>query len=138
MLLASDTRLPNVPMNATIRDTARELKRTGEGAVLVRDQTTVAGIVTERDLVHRVLAEDVDTDREIYDFCTTELLACRETETVGDAARLMQNKGVRHLLVLDSEGGTVGLLPIETIVNHPAASGTVADILTLGKHQVDL
>lgn len=137
-MLATDSQLPAVPMQTSVRDTAREMKRTGLGVVLVRDQTSVAGIVTEQDLVHRVLAEGADPDRKIYDFCTKELLTCKETETVAEAARLMQEKGVRHLIVLDAQGDTVGLLPIQAIVNHPAASGTVADILALGSYQVDL
>jgi len=101
---------------ATFADAARILHENRVSSVIVKDGDAVAGIVTERDLVN-VVAEGADPKSERIGARMTRDLATVEPRTdIADAARIMAERGIRHLPVLD-RGSLVGILSIRDLTN---------------------
>ena len=92
-------------------DTAKVLAEHRISSVVVKDGDAVVGIVTERDIVHAV-ADGVDPKATSVGERMTKDLATVERKTdVADAARLMGERRIRHLPVLD-KGSLAGFLLI--------------------------
>jgi signal-transduction protein with cAMP-binding, CBS, and nucleotidyltransferase domain len=87
------------------------------GSVIVLDKTGNAiGIITERDLVVRVLAKNVTPPgTKAKEFMTTPLVAVEPDKTVTDAARMMTKKDIRRLVVL-YKGKLVGIVSSKDIL----------------------
>jgi CBS domain-containing protein len=75
------------------------------GSLMVLDGDRVVGIITERDLLQRVLAEQRDAGKTpVEDVMTTEILCCQLHTTIDEARSVMKDRRVRHLPVVDDEG----------------------------------
>jgi CBS domain-containing protein len=88
------------------------------GCVIVVDKTGNAiGIITERDLVVRVLAKNiVPSNTKAKEFMTTPLVTVEPDKTVTDAARMMSKKDIRRLGVL-YKGKLVGIVSSKDILD---------------------
>jgi CBS domain-containing protein len=72
------------------------------GDVLVADGDRLRGIVTDRDIVVRAVAEARDlATTPISELCSGELTTLSPTDTVGDAVRVMRDKAVRRVPVVE-------------------------------------
>jgi CBS domain-containing protein len=79
--------------------------------VVVDDDMKVQGIVTERDLVRRLLAEKRDPDTTaLSEIMTTDPRTAREDDDVVECLRLMSNERFRHLPVVDESGRLMSIL----------------------------
>jgi CBS domain-containing protein len=95
-------------------DKAAELMRAQDiGDVVVADASTVVGLVTDRDIVVRAVAEGRDpANTTLGSIVSKDLVTVLADDSAADAARLMRDKAVRRVLVLDEEGGLLGILSI--------------------------
>jgi CBS domain-containing protein len=93
------------------------------------------GILTDRDIVLEILAEGVDLDAvAIVDVMSYELVTVTEKTTLIDTIKLMRDKGVRRIPVVNEKGGLEGLLSVDDILELLAEQLT--DIVSLiGKEQ---
>lgn len=133
MHVSEDILLPTVSKDATVRDAAKEMKRTNSGALLIRERNSVIGIVTDRDLVLRVLADDkASPDACINDISTKDMIACKSTDSVEKAAEIMEERQVRYLLVLNPNGAATGLLSLEMLAAKLEGSDMVGDVVASG------
>jgi CBS domain-containing protein len=81
------------------------------------------GIVTDRDLVIEVLAQQVAVDSiTVDDVMSRELVTAGEHETLIDTLDLMLKKGVRRLPVVDAQGGLQGILTADDAIELMAES----------------
>jgi CBS domain-containing protein len=95
--------LPTVGPDSSIRDAARQMRQRGVRALPVCDGERLVGIVTDWDLA-RALADDGDpTDRRLVEFMSTDLVAAPPDATFAEAAELMADRRVHHLLVRDGD-----------------------------------
>jgi CBS domain-containing protein len=95
--------LPTVEPGSSVRDAAREMRRRGVRALPVVEGTRLVGIVTDWDLA-AALADDGDpSNRPLGDFMSTDLVAAAPDATFAEAAELMADARVHHLLVRDGE-----------------------------------
>lgn len=104
---------------ATPADTVRAaVKRMAErriGAVLVMDGDRLAGIFTERDVMNKVVARELDPDVTPLDAVMTHNPVTVPPDTLAmDALNLMGHRGFRHLPVVD-ESGVVGILSVRDL-----------------------
>ena len=101
-----------LPTNALASDAARLMKDQDIGDVLVVDGDNVRGIVTDRDLVVRVIAEGRDAmDTPVGEICSTDIKAVRPDDPVDEAIRVMRMQALRRLPVTQN-GKPVGVLSI--------------------------
>jgi CBS domain-containing protein len=87
------------------------------GAMLVLDDGRPAGIFTERDLMMKVVLERRDPDRtRIADVMTSPVLPVREDADLDEAVRLMLERHIRHLPLVDGQGMAQGMLSMHHLV----------------------
>jgi CBS domain-containing protein len=97
---------------ATPADAASAMKERDVGDVLVSQNGKLLGIVTDRDLVVRCLAEDVDASLvRLESVCSTGLATLEPGDSIEDAIRLMEEHAVRRVPVVEN-GTAVGILSL--------------------------
>ncbi|MFQ5509804.1 MAG: cyclic nucleotide-binding/CBS domain-containing protein [Leptospirillia bacterium] len=109
-----------VDADTSIRDTARIMDSRGVGSVAVTKAHQIQGIVTESDMVRRVLARDLNPDTHtVEEIMTSPLITADASTGILDARDIMDRKGVRHLLV--SDGGEIrGIVSVRDLIHKPA------------------
>lgn len=106
------TDLVTCPSTATITEAAQLMHDRDIGDVLVtRDGDRIAGIVTDRDLVVRCLADGAAADATVDFACSDELTTLPVTGTPDEAVRLMRERSLRRLPVVDG-GRVVGIVSL--------------------------
>jgi CBS domain-containing protein len=102
-------RAPDTP----IADIAKVMKDSDVGAVPIGENDRLVGMVTDRDIACRAVAESRDLSKTTAgDVMTRNVIYCMENEEVQDAIRIMENKQVRRLPVINDEKRMVGMLSL--------------------------
>src|SRR5438876_11903193 len=90
--------------DASLQEAAAKMKSLDVGPLPVCDNDRLAGMITDRDITVRAVAEGEDPKKiKVRDIMTPEVHYCFEDDLVGEAARLMEEKQVRRLLVLNRD-----------------------------------
>jgi CBS domain-containing protein len=91
--------------DATVAEAARCMRDRDVGDVLVRSEGRLCGIVTDRDLVVRCLADEgADPRRQpLAELCTQDLLTLPPDADVEEAVQLMQENAIRRIPIVDGE-----------------------------------
>jgi CBS domain-containing protein len=98
------TDLVSVDESASLRDVAELMRDHDIGDVIVRREDEVRGILTDRDLVVRGLAQGEDpAHARAGDICSGEIVALSVDESIDAAARKMAESAVRRLPVVDGD-----------------------------------
>ncbi|TAK06903.1 MAG: CBS domain-containing protein [Candidatus Manganitrophaceae bacterium] len=88
------------------------------GSILVSDGNSYAGIVTDADVVRRVVAEGLDPNTTpVEKVMTSPLLAIESTRSVVDANDIMDQEHIRHLGVIEN-GKIIGVLSVRDLLRH--------------------
>jgi CBS domain-containing protein len=96
----------------TVSAAAKAMKERGIGTVLVLSGGRFSGLVTDRDITIRVLAENRDPrTTSLGDICSSELAVLRPDDDVETATRIVRDRAVRRLAVL-ADGTPVGVVSI--------------------------
>jgi CBS domain-containing protein len=99
--------------DATVQEAAQRMKARQIGSVLVRADAQVIGILTDRDLTTRVVAEGRDpTLTKVRDIMTPGIVWCGEDADLTSAVNLMKEKQIRHLVVGDAQQNLVGVVSL--------------------------
>jgi CBS domain-containing protein len=102
--------------NTTAAEAARLMKQHHIGDVLIRDDGRLTGIVTDRDLAVRVLAEDVPpAERTLGEICSADVAWVSPDDDVHRVVQLMKERAVRRLPVCEDDGRLVGVVSIGDI-----------------------
>jgi len=81
------------------------------------EKTLPIGIITDRDIVIEVIAKKADPDALIIkDIMSTGLVTVEEKQALLDTLTLMQNQGVRRIIVVDAQGSLQGLLSADDAI----------------------
>jgi CBS domain-containing protein len=98
----------------SILQAARKMRKLDVGPLPVcGDDDKLVGILTDRDIVVRAVADARDLDEtKVRDVMTPEIHFCLDTHDVHRAAQLMHDKQVRRLVVLDSDHRLVGIVSL--------------------------
>jgi CBS domain-containing protein len=106
----------SVKPTSTIAEAARVMRDNNIGSVLVMDESErLVGILTERDIVYKIVAEGKGLDTSVEEVMTRDIITIREDATIAEAARLMIGMNVRHLPVVDARGRVVGVLSLRDL-----------------------
>jgi CBS domain-containing protein len=97
--------------DAPVYKAAKAMSEFGVGCILIRKEDKVVGIITERDIVRRVICEDKDPHETLVrDIMTKPVIVVKEEATIEDAADIMAKNGVRRLPVINEKSSLVGLI----------------------------
>ena len=95
----------------SLRDAARHMRDADVGAVLVLEDGSVTGIVTDRDIVVRAIADGKDpSTTPLSAVASRKMVSLRPDGSVDEAVRLMREHSVRRLPVVDEAGRPVGIV----------------------------
>lgn len=105
-----------VDAKATLKEVATVLGDLGIGMVVVMDHGSVAGVVSERDLVWAIAREAVLDEVWAADIMTTDLVTVEPSLSVADTAALMAAQNARHVLVL--AGTSPAVVSIRDLIEY--------------------
>ncbi len=111
--------LVTVDKQMTVQEVAKVMESKEVGSVLVMDKEggEIAGIVTERDIVKKVVAKGVDgSSYMVKGIMSSPLLTIDSNKTIFEAGDYMDQKKVRHLAVTES-GKVVGVISVRDLIN---------------------
>lgn len=117
-------------MNTTVQKAAAIMSKSKYSAVLVTaanssdetDREKYIGILTDRDIRSRVVAEGTGTDRPVYEVMTSPLLTIPDSSLIFEAMLLMREKGVRHLAVKDHSEKIVSIVSDQQLLHMQSNS----------------
>jgi CBS domain-containing protein len=102
---------------ATIQEVCETMVTAGVGAVVVLDADRLAGIISERDIVRRVVVPRKDpATTHVADVMTRDVRTASSTATTASAMEIMDTGGFRHLPLLDASGRVVGVVSLRDIL----------------------
>jgi CBS domain-containing protein len=104
--------LVSMPGTASVHEAARAMRDADIGDVIVIEHHQVCGIITDRDIAVRIVAEAKDpATTALADICSHSLLTVTPTDSVEHAVRLMRTHAIRRLPVVE-EGKAVGIVSL--------------------------
>ena len=117
-LVARQERVVSVSPMAAVRDAAKAMAEANVGAVAIMDGGQLIGLFTERDLLRRVLLQNLDVDKvQVSAVMTKDLVTARPDDNAATAAKLMREHHIRHLPVVD-EDTLLGILSIRDLIRE--------------------
>ena len=114
---------------ATVSEAARAMRDANIGAVLVERDGHVSGIVTDRDLVVRALADGpAGANRRLKDVCTASVLSVGPDDDTDAVIALMRQKKIRRVPVLDGGRDAIGILSLGDMAIQRDAESVLGQI----------
>jgi CBS domain-containing protein len=100
-----------VDLNSSAKDCANAMAKRGVSCAVITQRGSAVGIVTERDLVSKVMADALDPKGVLVrDIMSTPLITITPDAPMIGAAELMAQYRIRRLVVVDREGALVGIV----------------------------
>lgn len=111
-----------VTRSSSILEAAQLMRQYHVGDLVVAeersDMRVPVGLVTDRDLVVEVLAENVDLSTvNVGDIMGAELVTARESDGIYETIQRMRAKGVRRIPVVNSRGGLEGIVAVDDLLS---------------------
>jgi CBS domain-containing protein len=114
----------------TLQQAAIRMKELGVGPLPVCENQSVVGMVTDRDITVRAVAEGLDPRKTaIRDVMSDEVICCYDDQEVEVAARLMQSKQIRRILVLNRDKRLVGIVALADLAADGVNTRRAGEIL---------
>jgi CBS domain-containing protein len=115
--------------SAPIVEAARRMRAADVGAVIVQDDERAYGIVTDRDIAIRAVAEELDpTMTPISEICSSELTTVGPDDHLDTAVRRMREKAIRRVLVVDELEKAIGILSLGDLALARDSSSVLGQI----------
>ena len=116
-----------VDYNSSIGEAARTMRDWGVGAVLVVHDQSLYGLVTDRDLVVRAVAESKGPDEPVGPLSSADLIGVNADEDIAEAMKLMRENCVRRLPVVDA-GQVAGMVSLGDLCHAGDPASALAGI----------
>lgn len=113
----------------TLRDVAAMMRDGDMGAMPVVEDGKLVGIVTDRDIVVRAIADGKPVSTPIEEAMTTEIFYVRPDDFVFEAIRLMGDKQVRRVPVVNDDGSLAGIIAMADIALEMEDEREIAETL---------
>lgn len=96
----------------SVRDAAHKMKSLDVGFIPVCEGDRVVGLLTDRDICLRIVAEGRDHGTMCREIMSSNVISCREDQDIKDAARMMEEHQIRRLPIVDEQRRLVGILSL--------------------------
>lgn len=110
-----------VERSTPLAETIARMKEDEGGCAIVCDGERVIGILTERDLITKIIGTDVDLSSAVGDWMSESFEALPPEATLGEAVRVMNERGYRNIPVVE-EGRLVGAVSVFDVITYLAES----------------
>jgi CBS domain-containing protein len=122
------TEVIKLPSTAKVMEAARHMRDSHVGAIVLEQNGSLAGVVTDRDVAIRAVAEGRDpTTTPLSDVASRELVTLSPEDEVDRALDVMRERGVRRVPVLE-QGKVVGILSLGDLAIHRDRSSVLGHI----------
>ena len=116
-------RVVYLPGETTLDEAAQAMRDQGIGDVVVTHGPTMAGMVTDRDIVVRAIAENLPVKTTtLASIASREMIMVEQSATVEEAVQAMRERGVRRLLVCDADRKLVGIVSLSDLALLPTSA----------------
>lgn len=115
--------------DTSLRDVAAMMRDGDMGAIPVVDDGKLVGIVTDRDIVVRSIADGKDASSLVGEAMTTEIFSVSPDDFVFEAIRLMGDKQVRRIPVVDESGALAGIIAMADVALEMEDEREIAETL---------
>ena len=119
---------------ATLQEAAQTMKTRDIGSIPVCDGTRIQGMITDRDIAIRAVAEGRDPfTTMVRDIMTPDIMYGYENQDVEDAARIMEQAQIRRLVVLSENKDLVGIVSLGDLAtqsNNRSLSGETLEAIS--------
>ncbi|HLF58421.1 MAG TPA: CBS domain-containing protein [Alphaproteobacteria bacterium] len=120
--------------DATIRDVAKQMRDENIGSMPVGENDRLIGMITDRDIVCRAVAEGHDpATTSARKVMSKAITYCFDDQDVDDAAHMMEDKHIRRLAVLNRKKRLVGILSLDDLArccSHDLSGEVLAAVST--------
>jgi CBS domain-containing protein len=126
-----------VDSNESIENAAKLMKENEIGSVIVMEKGKGVGIVTERDIVRRVVSAGKSTKKKVKEIMSTPLRTIKESDNINKAISTMRKYEIKKLPVVDKKGRLIGIVT-ETEILHtlPGAVDVLLELSNISKVQL--
>lgn len=124
-------RKPPVKVSSTspVQEAARRMRDDDVGAVIVEEDGKPYGIVTDRDIAVRAVAQGLNVlIAPVASICSKELATVSPDDDIESAIQLMLDKALRRVLVVDSQNAPVGIVSLGDLAIARGASSVLGQI----------
>lgn len=119
-----------VEASTPVSEVAKKMKAFDIGAIPVGENDRLVGIITDRDITVRCVSEGKDCSQiPAKEIMTEGVVYCNEEEDLADAVRIMEQRKIRRLPVLNNDKRLVGMLSIDDIA-HAAPQSLTAEVMS--------
>ena len=115
---------------ATIQEAALIMRASDVGLLPVYDGSELVGVLTDRDIVMRAVADGLSPRTPVREAMTAQVVSCYDDLPLYEAARLMGTHAVRRLVVFDRRERVVGIISIDDLAafGEPHVAQTLEQI----------
>ena len=125
------TSVETVTPDASLADAAKIMKSQDLGWLPVTQDKRVMGIITDRDITIRCIAEGKDPRQcKVQDVMSRDVFACEIDDSIEDACKTMEEEQVRRLVVLDANENLVGVVSLADLAEQTDESDEVLKKVT--------
>jgi CBS domain-containing protein len=111
-----ETDFLSLPANTTVTDGAKKMKGSRHGFAVIGESSNPEGIVTEWDILSKVVAEGLNANEiTLGEIMSAQLVAVDSETGLSTVSQLMTEKGIRRLLV-EKDGVVIGFITAKTML----------------------
>lgn len=124
-----EKKVQTVDLNTNVKRSADVMAKKGCGCVVVVQEKIAVGIVTERDLVSKVIADGLDPAKVLVrDIMSTPLITIHPEAKLTEAANLMSEYKIRRVVVTGEDGSLAGIVTAGDLARTLAESKKYSDV----------
>jgi len=123
------TDVKTVSRDTPIRDVAVNMREGDVGSMPVAENGKLVGIVTDRDIVVRAVAEGHEASTHVGEVMTVEIFSVRPDDFAFEAVRLMGDKQVRRVPVVHDDGSLAGIIAMADVALEMEDEREIAETL---------
>lgn len=119
----------NMQVSTTLEEAARAMREQDIGNVVVAEDERLVGLVTDRDIVIRAVADGMDpTTTTLGSVASRDIIAIQPDDTAQAAALLMREQAIRRVLVVDDQGlcGILSIGDLATEIDPDSVLGGIS------------
>lgn len=113
-------RLIQAPPDISVQRAIEFMQENQSAYIVVAENKKAIGILTETDVIRKIMETDVDWKRPIREFMTPNPIVLSPNDTVGRAIDLMAEHRFYHIPLVDEKGDLTGILSVRTLIRFLA------------------
>jgi len=106
------TDVKSLPPSASVFEAAKVMKELNVGAVPICDGRRLIGMLTDRDIVVRQVAEQRDTSEQVQTIMSGQVDYCYEDQDADEAVHIMQDRQIRRLPIVNKDKELIGIVSL--------------------------